>query len=287
MKTPQKLLFQGVEVTKSLSNLIKFYNFHVTEEDKKLLDSDSKVDSFIPGIISHGEVELRDLEKEEFDAEFPEEMFEDAPEAQGEELLPDELLKDAHEQAELLLENARAQAEEIIEQAKVTGEVEKKKVIEEGRKRGYQEGLVKANDEVAAQKEALEAERIQLESDYQQKITELEPTFVELVMGLLKKLTGVLVENKKDIILYLMEQSLKDLGKVKHLVIRVSPEDVELIQTKEEELRDMIGSSCEMEILSDGNLHKNQCILDLDNQIIDCSLDVQLQGLLEDLKMML
>ena len=270
-----------------MSNLIKFYNFHVTEDDKRLLDSDSKVDNFIPGIISHGEVEVKNLDREEFDGEFSEEMFEDTSETQEEGLLPDELLKDAHEQADIILEKARAQAEEIIEQAKVTGEFEKKKVIEDGRKLGYQEGLVKANDEVAAQKEALENEKMQLENDYQQKVAELEPTFVELVMGIVKKITGVLVEDRKDIILYLMEQSLNNLGKVKQLVVRVSPEDVDLVQSKEEEIRDMVGSTCNLEILSDEKLGKNQCILDMDNQIIDCSLDVQLQGLMEDLKMLL
>ena len=87
-----------------MSNLIKFYNFNVTEEDKKLLDFDSQVGDFIPGILTHGEVEVRDLEREEFDAEFPEEMFEASSEKEECSLLPDELLADAHEQANQILE---------------------------------------------------------------------------------------------------------------------------------------------------------------------------------------
>ena len=274
-------------MTKSLSNLIKFYNFNVTEEDKKLLDFDSQVGDFIPGILTHGEVEVRDLEREEFDAEFPEEMFEASGEKEECSLLPDELLADAHEQANQILEQVKAQADEILEQAKVTGEFEKNKIIEEARKIGYQEGLIKANDELAAQKQELDDKTQQLEMEYQQLVSELEPNFVKLVMGLVKKLTGILVEDKREIIVYLMEQSLRNLGKVKMLTIRVSTEDLEIVTVAEDKIRAIIGEECQLEFLADSKLTKHQCILELENQIIDCSLDVQLKGLMEDLKMLM
>ena len=57
-------------MTRSLSNLIKYYNFNVTEDDKHLVSNDDKVSGFIPGLFSRGEVEVRDLEREEFDEEF-------------------------------------------------------------------------------------------------------------------------------------------------------------------------------------------------------------------------
>ena len=273
-------------MTRSLSNLIKFYNFNVTEEDKKVLDFDSQVGDFIPGILTHGEVEVRDLEREEFDAEFPEEMFEETK-TEEVSLLPDELLESANEEAEKIIQNAKAEAEKIIEQAEVTAQFEKNKAIEEGQKLGYQQGLVKANDELATQREELEERTQQLELEYQQLVSELEPNFVKLVMGLVKKITGILVEDKKDIIIYLMEQSLRNLGKVKQLVIRVSAEDVELVTAAEDKIKAIVGEECQLDVFSDAKLAKNQCILELDNQIIDCSLDVQLEGLMEDLKLLM
>lgn len=273
-------------MTRSLSNLIKFYNFNVTEEDKKVLDFDSQVGDFIPGILTHGEVEVRDLEREEFDAEFPKELFE---ETQSEEvsLLPSELLEKANEEAEKIIQNAKAEAEKILEQAKVAGEFEKNKVIEEGQKLGYQQGLVKANDELAGQRMELEERTQQLELEYQQLVSELEPNFVNLVMGLVKKLTGIVVEDKKEIIMYLMEQSLRNLGKVKQLVIRVSAQDFELVTASEDKIRAIVGNECQLDVVTDTKLLKNQCMLELDNQIIDCSLDVQLEGLMEDLKLLM
>ena len=270
-----------------MSNLIKYYNFNVTEDDKRLLEGDDHVEAFIPGILSHGEVEVKDAEREAFDEEFPEEMFENTEKVTKEVIDPDALLAEAHEQAGIILENAQAEAEKLLEQAKVTAEFEKEKVLEESRKAGYKDGLVTANDEVAAEKEELEQRREQLEQEYQQLVDELEPNFVHLVMGLVKKLTGVLVEDKKDIILYLMDQSLKNLGKTSSLVIHVSKEDISVVLDHQEKIREIVPAECEFEIMQDAALGQNQCILEADRQIIDCSLDVQMKGLLEDLKMIL
>lgn len=269
-----------------MSNLIKYYTFHVTEDEKRLVESDEKVNGFIPGILAHGEVEIRDLEREEFDQEFPEEMFGE-DESKHENLISAEVLEQAHEQAGAILEDAQKEAEKLLEQAKVAAEFEKEKILEESKKAGYRDGLVQANDELASQRKELEKRREQMEIEYQQLVDDLEPNFVRIVMGLVKKLTGVLVEDKKDIIMYLMEQSLKNLGKTGSLVIRVSEADIEMVQGAQERITELISENCELDIVLDSALEQNQCIIEADKQIIDCSLDVQMKGLMEDLKMMM
>ena len=47
-----------------MSNLIKYYNFNVTEDNKRVLENDTLVAGFVPGLLTHGEVEVRDLERE-------------------------------------------------------------------------------------------------------------------------------------------------------------------------------------------------------------------------------
>ena len=126
-----------------------------------------------------------------------------------------------------------------------------------------------------------------MELEYQQLVDELEPNFVRIVMGLVKKLTGVLVEDKRDIIMYLMNQSLKNLSKTNSLIIRVSEADIEIVQKSQEQILELISDNCELDIVQDSSLEQNQCIIEADKQIIDCSLDVQLKGLMEDLKMMM
>lgn len=272
-------------MTKSLSNLIKYYNFNVTEDDKKLIDMDHRVENFIPGIITHGEVEIRDLEREEFDAEFPEGMFEKEDTIKEQELSSAELLATTHDQAAQILEQAQREAEQILEQARVAGEFEKNRIIEEGRKLGYQEGLIKANEELANQKKALENKEEELESHYQQMIADLEPNFTELVIELVKKLTGVFAE--RDVVIFLMEQALDKIGRCKAIKVRVSQDDIENVNASKEALLNIVGNQCQFDVLADVGLQKNQCVIETENQIVDCSLDVQLDSLIEDLKLLI
>ncbi len=272
-------------MTKSLSNLIKYYNFNVTEDDKKLIDMDHRVGNFIPGIVTHGEVELWDSERQELEAEFPEEMFEQEETIKGKVLNQDELLDMAHEQAGQILEQAHKEAEQILEQARVAGEYEKNQIIEEGRKSGYQEGLVKANEEFSNQKKALEDREEELEAQYQKMIADLEPGFTELVIELVKKLTGVFAE--RDIVLFLIEQALGKIGRCKGIKIKVSQDDIESVNASMDNFMNIVGNQCQFDVLVDIGLQKNQCVIETENQIVDCSLDVQLDSLIEDLKLLI
>lgn len=267
-----------------MSNLIKYYNFNVTEEDKKVIDMDRCVGTFIPGIVTHGEVQVRDMEREEFDAEFPEEMFEQEQIEEEQELSPDELLAVAHRQAEEILQQAKSEAEEIVEQGKVAGEFEKNRMIEEGRKRGYKEGLIKANEELAGQKKDLENREEELETQYQQMIAELEPGFTELVIELVKKLTGVFAE--RDIVVYLMEQALGKIGRCNSIKVRVSQQDIDSVNDSIDTFLGIVGNQCQFDVMADAGLQKNQCVIETENQIVDCGLEVQLDSLIEDLRLL-
>lgn len=268
-----------------MSNLIKYYKFNVTSDDKRLLDNDEHISGFIPGLKTFGQIEVNHMDQEEFNEDFPEEMF--SEECETVEETPEELLAMAHEQAGEILERAQVEADKLLEQARVAADFEKKNILEMAKSSGYKDGLVQANDELASQRKELEARREELEQEYAQLVEELEPNFVKLVIGLIQKLTGVIVEEKSDIVLYLMEQSLKGLGKTSMLNIRVSVEDYALVCEKELELRELIPEGCQLEIERDDSLVQNQCIIEADKQIIDCSLDVQMKGLIEDLKMMM
>ena len=55
---------------------------------------------------------------------------------------------------------------------------------------------------------------------------------------------------------------------------------------KRDELQQQVGSDKELDIIEDASLVHNQCIIDLDSKIIDCSLDAQLDNLKEQLRML-
>lgn len=196
-------------------------------------------------------------------------------------------------EADSLLSNARQKAEEIL--AETNGQVEEIKALafEQGRQEGFdagfqqgQEALREKEAELARQEEDIFARRQQQEEEYQQRIGELEPFFTELTMSLLEKITGVVVENKKDVILHLIKSGIEDAGQSQHFCIHVSSEDLPVVQEAKERLEEKLSGGGSIEIREDISLSPNQCMIETDSRMIDSSLGIQLRNLVEDLRLL-
>lgn len=194
----------------------------------------------------------------------------------------DALISDAKEQAECIVSYANEEAEEIRENA-----------YTEGREQGYQEGAAQAQEELNVelaklqqQADALSNEKLQLESDYQKQVESLEPFFTDLVASLVEKITGVLVLDRKDIILHLIQTGMEDAGQSQNFFIHVSSEEFGYVREHKEKLMGRLPSGAALEIVEDAELSKSQCIIETDTRMINSSLDVQLARLTEDLRLL-
>lgn len=139
---------------------------------------------------------------------------------------------------------------------------------------------------------ASEEKRAALVEDYNRRLRmleeqerELEPRFASIIAGLVEKLTGVICENKKDVIVHLIDKALKNLERTSRIVLRVSKDDIAIVSSKRGMLMKDIKEGTEFEIIEDTGLIANQCIIETDNKIVDCSLDAQLDNLREQIKM--
>jgi len=273
-------------VTRSLSNLIKSVYFQMDQDDTRVINSDDHVVQFAPELLQQVEASsVNDPEETEPVGEFQQGMnvlnMEDVREeerarVQEETSLEMEsMLADARAQAEEILQNAREQADEIRQQAQ-----------EEGRNAGFEQGQAEALKHL--QEEALRQQE-QFEQQ-QQKLKEqeeaLEPKYAELMGALIEKITGVLCEDKKDVIVYLIHQALNQLEKTKSVTLRVSKPDMLTVSAQKEQLRSCVSGEVDFDITEDDSLQENQCIIETDQRIIDCSLDVQLQNLKDQIRML-
>ena len=125
---------------------------------------------------------------------------------------------------------------------------------------------------------------MELETHYQQMISDLEPQFTELVISIVKKLTGVYAE--REVVVFLMEQALHRIGRCTAVKARVAQEDVDSINASMNIFLEIVGNQCQFDVIADSGLQKNQCVIETENQIVDCSLNVQLDSLIEDLKLL-
>lgn len=288
-----------------MSNLIKNVYFTVDESDKRVIDSDIHGKDVHPEIYEHddeGNIKPFTFKRLGFEenSDFvsneqqPDEFSEGMNVLSVDEVREEEKKKMAEELEEeknRILEDARNQADEILKEAENSAEDIRNQAFEEGKNQGLEEGRNQGLIELEERRNELEQEYDSKFKELEQTEESLEPRYAELVAGLVEKLTGVVCKDKKDIIIYLIDNALRgnvinSADKTKNITLHISKEDMGTVSAKKDELLKDAGSDISLDIIEDASLSHNQCIMDLDTKIIDCSLDAQLENLKEQLRML-
>jgi flagellar assembly protein FliH len=194
--------------------------------------------------------------------------------------------RSANQQREDIIAGARQEAADIIAEAEEEAKQMQNSLYEEACQKGYNEGLEKGKAEVEETKKELDMLIQKQKEDYQKQIETLEPEFVKLMCSYIEKITGIMVEDKKEIILHLIHNALIHGDRSKNYFIKISKDDYDLVLSKKEELYDCVGEDAVIDIIMDNDLTKNQCFIETDNRVIHCSLDAELSSLIEDLKIL-
>lgn len=256
-----------------MSNLIKGNYIHFSQSDRVIIDSNFPTEQFNP--LSFTKVE-EDKTLVEEEAEVTIESVEES--------IPD--LEEINQYAENIIMEARAEADRILASAKAEALEVLNHAREQGEEEGYQSGLAKIEEKKLQMDQELKLQLEKQQEEYEHTIKQLEPQFADLTMKLVEKLTGVVVEDKKDLILYLISRTLKPIRGPKQFLIRVSEEDAPVVSQHKETLTDLLSDDCTLEIFEDPTLSKNQCFIETEDRLLDVSLDVQLKNLSEHLKML-
>ena len=130
-----------------------------------------------------------------------------------------------------------------------------------------------------------EKERI-LQAEYENKLRELEPMATDVIATLLEHLTGVCLESRKGIVTYLVTKALSEADRSNTFLIKVSKEDLEEVKGATDSLRALFEREVTLEVVQDALLKKGECMIETDSNIIDCSLGTQLEGLIEDIRLL-
>lgn len=291
---------------KSLSNLIKSRYVYLNEIEKKVIDTNDKSEEFR---IIH----LEQYRAQESNPSYTitreadtnadalladnEHSMEGNTFAEGKPFteglaaaLVNSNLREQTQEAALayeeIIKRANEEAERIIEEGKEEAKRHKEAIYMEAREKGYGDGLIAGEEEVLrAKKEAEEVcEQYRLETE--REIAELEPKFAEIISLLVEKITGIITEDRKEVISHLIHRAIQTSYDSKSYLIKVSKEDYEYVRSKKEELIELILGDASLEVIKDNSLGKNQCLIETETSVIDCSLDVQLQRLKEDIRLL-
>lgn len=273
-----------------MSNVIKAYNLRYTEE-KKPIDMNERAEEFhrlylsrMQEVDNPTEIEVQE-EYFQDEVELPDtaEQIQEQKNKLTEEL--EQMRLAAEEECRLLKNETSEECNRLVLESQKKADMERAKLLIDTRREGYNEGKRLAMEEVEQLKQQLLDQIEENRRDYEKKVDELEPDFVELLISLLTKMTGYMAEERRDIILHIIRQSMLGLESSNCYIIRVSKEDYDFVNSKKQELSNEIKDGT-VEVVEDPVLERAQCTIETDTRILDCSLDVQLKNLITDLRLL-
>ncbi len=266
-----------------MSNLIKYNSFVVKKEGNVVIDTNKLVMDKISSVMSDFKAVAE--KQQGFQSE---DGFVSGLNAQVvEELVDSEsVIENAQTEADNILSEAKAQADAIIAEAMS----EAQSIRDRHRNEGYAEGAKRAEDDYTARASKLEAEYSDkfktLEEDYQNKIENIEPMLVDTLLKVFSKVTKTMAEDKKDMIIALINSVMRNTDLSREFFIRVSPEDYKFVRNNQHRIYSSVAKDVHIEISEDTSLNRNECIIETDAGVFDCSLDIQLENLIKDIRLL-
>lgn len=284
-----------------MSNLLKGFTVPVRNDDKRVIDCNAMISEML--------VKMRNtVENDEFtDAGFNpglnplgvSEVLGDDEHILGNEQAVDteNIEPDRVHKKEIIIAEAEAQAATIIDKANEDARViiagaqaEADGIRNRAREQGLAEGAAKASEEAQAElsrkSQELELLKEELISEYRQKEAEMEPALVDTILKIFADITRSIAMDKRDMILTLVNNVMVGGEASRNFVIRVCNEDAIFLKENKEKIIGAVRKDIHIEIVTDLSMKRNECLIDTDTGVYDCSLDIQLENLINDIKIL-
>lgn len=193
----------------------------------------------------------------------------------------------AEAEAERIVAEARARALDIEKQAHHDAEIQRANAVEAGSRQGYDEGYARGMAEVDGLKQELAERKRQLEAEFDEMLENLEPRFIDTITDVYSHIFGVDLSDNRDILVHLIDATLRKVESSKTFIVHVSAEDYPYVNMQKQTL--MTGAVAGrglIEIIEDIALGKGDCLIETDGGIFDCGLGTQLEELTKKLRVL-
>lgn len=186
--------------------------------------------------------------------------------------------------AEEIIEEAKEEADRIIEEAQSQADAMRAHAEAEGEKQGYLEGQAKAAAETTAQLEEIQARRAEMEQEFLQRQSDMERELVEVITEVVGKVFKARFTECSDIILHLAENALSNVTSSKEFLIKVNEANHTYLNEHRDDLLAKVGSDVTLDIVADPLLEEQECIIETDGGIFDCSIGVEMENLIKEIR---
>ena len=279
-------------MTRSLSNLYKYNN--VVSQKERIMDYNDVIKSKVgvlielavkgkedtSGFISGLNAEvLEPLYNREIDA-----LTTDNENYQQQISMAD--IETSAAQAEGIIENAKIESDNILYEAHNNADMIKKDAYSEGKEKGLKDAEMEINKKISEYQAEHNQMKLELQQQYDDMKSKMEPELVTIITDVFKKVINIISENNEEIILNLVNSVMHNTEVSREFVIKVSPDDYKFLVNNQGKIYCAMSKEVQIEIIEDLSMTKNQCVIESDVGVYDCSLDIQLNNLIKDIKLL-
>ena len=267
-------------MTRSLSNLYKQWFVQTDSTNKRIIDSNAIMEQHMKQEMPQTQAQNVQEEEDGFSAGLvtgnqgqvikaePQIDYEAEAKAKAEEILAA-----AQQKADAILAQANRDAGEIRTSAKT---------------QGYEEGRASAEQEKEQLRVELEEsyrkKQGDLDSDYKNKREHMEQDLVDVIITVFEKVFHIQFDDKKDILMHLIEDAILNIEDDKRFRVKVAEDNAMFLENHKDEILDRVGHDIELEIVSDATVEGNDCTIETDSGVFNCSLGAQLENLIKDIR---
>lgn len=274
-----------------MSNVFKSLYFAGENKTARIIDYNEIISEKLEKIRSELESEETAVTEDGFslglNAERVETLLTEDIEENHEDVIAatDLIMENAKKEADIIVHRAEDEARKIIKKAEENGIQIMESAKTEGFHQGFSEGTVKCENELRIKQNELQERKKNLEEELLSLKKNMEPILVETILDVLNNITHVLTEDKKDLILSIVNSAFEGIEVSKNYIIKACREDVNFLKENKGKIVCDV-TDANIEIVEDPSMKKGDCVIDTDIGIFDCSLDVQLERLTQDIKML-
>ena len=201
-------------------------------------------------------------------------------------------LTDRAQDSAKTLEEARAEAKEIIARAEaqaeaIRQEAEKIKAAaategrQEGRSQGLAEGTKEGRDKFTASAAPVIKALNRFENLYQDLWAANEVELVELALTVARRVVMRELETSPELVVEAFKAAVTQLDQQHQAVFRLHPDDLELLQSSGDELKDKVGGLVKLSFEPDPNLARGGLIMETEAGRLDATLRSRIQAVTE------
>lgn len=191
------------------------------------------------------------------------------------------MVQEAEVRAAQLVNEAHSQAAGVILEIETKREEMLVTLRQQGYAEGYQEGRSQADEEGAKIIQDAMDSLNRMAGALREAVKQNEEKILHLAIGIAEKVLMDEIVLRPDTVLKTLEEAISKVSDLEEVTIRVNPEDLPLVQEREEAFRDRLKNVRKVEFQSSPKIQRGGVLIDTSSGSVDAQIKTQLSVIME------